>query len=254
MARIINSEEVEKFAPTTGAGYFSLADNGDYARVRLLYNSHKDFYPYTAHKVKIGMYDKYVDCLRPHYDSPYSECPLCNSGNKVVPRYYIPMFIEQQSDDKDGTKSGTVVLWDRGYSIKSAIDNVIAECGNEPPVSCVVTITRLGAAGDLNTKYEMHADVSDGTTIDNLIDEFGIEIPEPEGTSLLTKTFEEMENYVNTGSFDGRPSAPANESFPRRNPGAFNGNGATTPNNNMNANANNTFTRRRPVSSNNIPL
>ena len=44
----------------------------------------------------------------------------------------------------------------------------------------------------------MYAGENDGTTLDDLP-----EVPDPIGTIILSKTFDELTNFVNTGSFDG---------------------------------------------------
>lgn len=237
MARI-NPNEVENFAPTPSNKYFSLADDNDSARVRIMYENANEFYPYSVHKVKVGQFDKYVDCLRQRYDSPMDDCPLCMAQNKAIARYYIPLFNEEK---------GESCIWERGYNIKQTIEDALSECGNTPPVSCVMTVTRHGVANDWNTTYEVHADVSDGTTLQDLVEEFNVEIPDPLGTTLLSKTKEELSNFVSTGYFDNPPTN--NNGFARPNRAVPN----TSNTNGSQQNAS-TF-RRRPVSSNNnIPL
>ena len=66
-------------------------------------------------------------------------------------------------------------------------------------------IERNGAKGDTNTVYEMYPDVADGTLLEDLP-----EAPDPVGTSILEKTFDELTTYVQTGSFETGDANPIN--------------------------------------------
>lgn len=229
MARV-SFENLEEFAPSGVVNYFTLKDDGDSMRVRLMVDDCAELNPYTVHTVKVGGYDRRVDCIRSYGDT-LDKCPLCLAQNRATGRFYIPLIDEE---------SGKTYLWDRGYSFKNVIQNFINDINGDCPCSHVTTITRNGAANDTNTTYTMDVDVSDGTTLSDIMDHYGVDVPDPIGTVVLSKTYEEMQRFVSTGSFD---EVTQNNNPVQRRERTFNTGTATT--------------RRRPVSSGNssdIPL
>ena len=57
----------------------------------------------------------------------------------------------------------------------------------------------------MNTFYEFYPEPSDGTLIEDLP-----ESPNPIGTIILDKTYDELMTYVQTGSFDTGETNPIN--------------------------------------------
>ena len=191
MAKFNPAEELENYVsePT----YFSLKDNRDKELVRFMLNSIEDVDGYAVHRVKVNGYDRNVSCLR-SYSDPLDKCPLCEAGFKVIPKFFIPLYIE---------RTGTPVIWERGKNFYPQLQDLCAKCN--PTVSHLVEIERNGAKGDTNTVYEMYPDVSDGTLLEDLP-----EAPDPVGTSVLEKTFDELTTYVQTGSFETGDANPIN--------------------------------------------
>ena len=186
MARINASEELDKYS--TGEGnYFSLPDDGDTARVRFMYTGVQDIEAFAVHKVKMpdDSY-RYIDCLRSYAD-PKDACPLCQAYNKLLTKFFVPLYNIEKDE---------IQTWERGKNFYSKLAELCSQ--NTPLVSHEVEIERHGEKGDINTTYEMYADENDGTTLDDLP-----EVPDPIGTIILSKTFDELTNFVNTGSFDG---------------------------------------------------
>ena len=174
-------------------GYFSLKEDGDTARVRFMYNSSDDIEGYAVHRVKVNGFDRMVSCLR-EYSDPLDKCPLCEAHYNVIPKFYIPLY---------NIDTGDVVFWERGKNFVPQLMDFCTKCN--PPVAFPVEIERIGAKGDINTKYEFYPEANDGTLLEDLP-----EIPNPIGTIVLDKTYDELVTYVNTGSFDVGDSNPIN--------------------------------------------
>lgn len=206
-------DEIEKYSPDTKAGYFSLKNDGDTAKVVFLYNSINDVEGHCVHKVKLkNGFHTYVECLR-NYEDPIECCPLCASkvegDSKLMTKLWIPMYVVANTPDEEDR----AVLWERGKNFwKDQLYPLMVEKG-EPFCSNWFLIERHGEAGDIETTYEITHTGSNSITLDNFD-----EIPTPIGTIIQEKTFEELENFVKTRSFD-----PADIDIPvrreRRDPG-----------------------------------
>ena len=211
MARV-SYEDSEKYFSGSGSDWFQLKNDGDVARVQFMLNSIDDIPIFSTHKVKIGDKERYVDCLRNPQD-PLDACPFCAAGMPARAVRFIVMF--QHDDNK-------VKIWERGRQFISKLQGLINRYN--PLEQKVFEIERHGKAGDTNTKYEIYP--LDGVDAVNMDD---VEMPDLEGTLILQKTFEEMEEYLETGSFPNdnedapvrrRSEAPARRSAPasRRTP------------------------------------
>lgn len=183
MARV-SYEESEKYFSGTGSDWFTLKNDGDVARVQFMLNSIDDIPIFSTHKVKVGDKERYVDCLRnPH--EPIDMCPFCAAG---LPAKAVRFIVMYQHDD------GKVKIWERGKQFISKLQGLINRYN--PLEEKVFEIERHGKAGDTSTKYEIYP--LDATEPVNLDD---IEMPELEGSLILVKSFDEMEEYLDTGSF-----------------------------------------------------
>lgn len=191
MAKFNPAADLDKYA--SSGNYFSLADDKDTARVRIMYNGVEDIDGYYVHKVKVDGFDRYVNCLRA-YDDPLDACPLCEARHRTMVKFFIPLYMED---------SGDVKLWERGQNFYSQIANL---CSTYVPlVSHVTEIERNGVRGDKNTTYETYVQENDGTLLEDLP-----EVPDPMGTIILDKTYDELLTYVQTGSFEPGDSNPVN--------------------------------------------
>lgn len=182
-------EQMEQVVPESSAGYFSLKDDGDKARIRILYETLNDVEGHTVHQVEMSNgFKKYVECLRPDKDAPFDMCPLCYAKNKAFMKMWIPVY---NCDENE------LCLFERGKKFwTSTLYPAFVEHGT-PMCSNIFTIIRHGKAGDMkNTTYELIHEGSDDTTLDDF-DELPA-LPE----TLMTATEEEMNRYLETGSFD----------------------------------------------------
>ena len=189
------NRDFDNYSPDL-AGYFSLKNDGDTARVRFLYEDLNDVEGYCVHRVKdkTGRFH-YVDCIR-GYSDPLDQCPFCSSPNmedrKTQAKLWVPLYKVDE---------GKAVLWDRGKSFYKQLSAIMVEKGGSPFCSHVFTIERHGAAGDFDTTYELVDDGEDETVLDDILAEIET-IPTPEGTIVLQKSFEEMQNFVQTRTFN----------------------------------------------------
>lgn len=192
MGKINPATDLENYS-SNNTSYFSLKDDKDTAMVRFMYNSINDVEAFAVHKVKVNGFDRYVNCLR-EYTDPLDKCPLCESGHRVIARLFLPLY---------KIDTGETMLWDRSSKFYNTMTDLCAKCN--PLVSFPIEIERNGAKGDMNTFYEFYPEPSDGTLIEDLP-----EPPNPIGTIILDKTYDELMTYVQTGSFDTGESNPMN--------------------------------------------
>ena len=184
-------EEFDNYSPDLGAKFFSLKKNGDTARVRILYETMNDVTGSAVHKVNLknGGF-RFVECLRT-YEDPQDCCPLCSSSvendRKLQSRIWVPMYL---------TDTGETVLWERGKSFwKNQLYPLMVQHG-KPFCGNVFTIERVGEAGDINTTYEFTFEGFDEKTLDDFD-----EVPSADSL-VLSKSFEELEQFVKTRTFD----------------------------------------------------
>lgn len=197
MAKFNPASDIDNYSSQGSGNYFSLKDDKDTALVRFMYESVDDIEGYSVHKVKVNGVDRYVNCLR-EYTDPLNACPLCEARHKLTARFFVPLYMMD---------TGETVIWDRGPGKNNSFYSQLTTLCNEnnPLVSHPVEIERNGAKGDLDTTYEMYPQENDGTLLEDLP-----EIPNPIGTLVLDKTFDELVTYVNTGSFEVGDNNPIN--------------------------------------------
>ena len=149
--------EAEKQYKLGSAGYFSLKDDGDKAEVRFLY----DFSAipmddldleavdcYVVHDVEVNGRNRWKEC------TTKSDCPECLKGNKPKLRMFIQLV---------NLATNEVEVWDRPASYASRLMSKVQTYG--PLCNRPYLITRIGAKGDTNTKYEIDALDKDGKTL-----------------------------------------------------------------------------------------
>ncbi len=183
MARITN-EEADRYYSGGSSEWFQLKNDGDVARVQFMFDSIEDIPTFSTHRVKIGDKERQVDCLRMPSE-PIDKCPLCAAGMPAKAARFVLMY---QHDD------GKVKIWERGKQFISKLQGLINRYS--PLSEHVFEIERHGRAGDTSTKYEIYP-------VDKAepVDIYQLEMPELEGSLILQKSFEEMEEYLDTGEF-----------------------------------------------------
>ena len=196
-----NASEIDNYGGNGGGGFFSLKNDGDVARVRIMWNGIDDIAGYAVHEVTIGGRKRYVNCLR-EYDQPLDDCPCCRNRMYQTVKLYIPIY----DIDEDKVK-----YWERGKKFMSKLTSLCARYSSDkiPLVAQVFEIERNGKQGDTNTTYEIYpVGQPDGTTLDDLP-----EVLPVIGNLILDKSADELEYYLQTGEF---PDAEEKEPVRKR--------------------------------------
>lgn len=176
---------------STSTNFFKLENDRDTAKVRFMYNDINDVQLDVVHEVDVGGKKRYVNCLRT-YDEPVDNCPMCKAGMRPQIKLFVPVY---------NINAGEVQFWQRG---KSFIGQISSFCDRyKPLVGTVIEIERNGKKGEQTTKYNFYPDAADGVTMDQLPD-----VPDTLSGFILSKTYEEMADYVENGYFSG-DAAPA---------------------------------------------
>ena len=198
------AKELESSRPQGEGGsfeFFTLKNDGDQAIVRFLYDDTSTFEIFTVHNVTVGGKYRKVSCIRDPQDVT-TACPLCASNNSVSNRFFIRM-LEYRVNAQNQVEVHPVV-WERSLAYATKLKAMMDEYG--PLSDCLFKIKRNGAAGSMDTSYdifycspkvypeEMYPKIPDAFKDTKLL-----------GTLILDKNYEELEQFIATGSF---PSAP----------------------------------------------
>ena len=182
--------------------FFTLKNDGDSAVVRFVYNSTAEFEIFTVHNVNIGGKLKKISCLRSPSD-PSSLCPLCESGNSIYNRFFIRMLEYRVSPQ--GQIIPQPVVWERSMSYATKLKSLMDEYG--PLSQNLFKIVRHGAAGSQDTTYDimfcspqvyspqMYPPVENAFNDVKLL-----------GTVIMNKNYQEIQQFVTTGSFPANTS------------------------------------------------
>jgi hypothetical protein len=179
------ANQADNYGGNGGGGFFSLKNDKDTAVVRFMYNTIEDFVGYAVHEVEVDGKKRYVNCLR-SYNEPVSNCPLCTGGNMVKAKAFIHVY------DCD---EAAIKIWDRGKTFIPKLSSLCARY--KPLVSTPFEIERNGKKGDTNTTYDTYPLESDGVRLEDLPD-----IPAILGSLVLDKSFDELQDFIETGKFD----------------------------------------------------
>lgn len=120
------------------SGFFVLRNDGDYADVIFLYRDTDDVLMADVHYIKSESYSGYVHCLG-------KGCPACEKGIRVESKLFIPVY---------NIKEDEIQFFDRSIRFENQLQqDVFANYPN--PSEYVFRITRHGAAGSRDTRYEI---------------------------------------------------------------------------------------------------
>ena len=189
--------------------YFNLKD-GEEAIVRFVIDSIADFELFTVHPITVGQSsypNRKVSCLRnnPKTD-PIHMCPLCAKGEKVQQRMYIKML---QYVNENGRIVPKAVVWDRpAFSYAPQIKSYLDNYGQLTNIIC--KIVRHGTG--LDTKYDIVPNLnpqmySEQIYVKDFSDFADFSIL---GRMVMNKSFEEINQFILTGSFPTPATETAN--------------------------------------------
>lgn len=180
----INISNAGKYGSNNGSEFFTLEDDGDIARVRMLYDQPdgSDLDYYLVHEVEIEGRKKYIACNALGEDGTLhpDNCPLCQAKYRRIEKLFLQMYLEEE--DK-------YVVWERGRNFVNTIQTYINRYGSL--VQQPIEIERHGKKGSTSTTYVLFPLEVDGATIDDY--------PEKQeliGTLILELTAEQMEDVI----------------------------------------------------------
>jgi hypothetical protein len=207
-----NMADADNYGGNSGSSFFTLKDDRDTARVRFLYGSMDDVEGYAVHQVEVDDdgHRRYVNCLR-NYNDPIDNCPFCAANMKVFPKLFIKLYNEDANECQ---------IWERGKSYFQRLASLASRYN--PLHDEVIEIERSGKKGDVHTSYEFYP--IDNVPVDISDEKF--ECPDPLGTIILDKTADEMNTFLNTGSF---PDSDDSKSTAKNNDYADRPTGRRTP-------------------------
>ena len=193
MARF-SYEEADNYGGNGGHGFFSLANDGDVAKVRFMYNKLEDIEGVAVHQIEVNGKKRYVNCLR-EYGKPVDDCPFCKSGMFVNAKLFIPVY---------DVENGQVKIWERGKKFFGKMASLCTRyASKEDLVSHIFEIERHGKKGDTQTTYEIYDCEKDGTTLEDLP-----EVPDIVGGLVLDKGKDELQYFLDYGDFPGSDNSP----------------------------------------------
>lgn len=133
--KTVKNYNEEKFG-----GLFLLRNDGDSADVIFLYRNEDDVLVADTHYIKSADYSGYVHCCG-------IGCPACQKGIRVQSKLFIPVF---------NITENKVQFWDRSMRFEPQLQKDVFENYPEPS-NFVFRITRHGAAGSIDTTYQIQA-------------------------------------------------------------------------------------------------
>lgn len=193
MARF-NHKEADNYSTNTGNGasFFSLKDDKDVAKVILLYESVEDVDGFAVHRhiVNDSQYERNINCLR-EYNEPVDNCPFCQNMDKLYTKVYVTLY---------NLDTQQVEVWERSKNIFGKLSSLNSRYGEL--FNNVFEIERSGKKGDMKTTYEFYQTKSlDFESLDEVLEEYNIEIPKILGTFIIDKNYGECVEFLETGEF-----------------------------------------------------
>ena len=184
----LNAQQAQSFPDNAGrTNFLSLQNDGDSAIVRFAYKSLGEIPIYLVHNIMRDGRNHQIGCLRTDYSQPNSVCPLCAAGE--VPRKVVYFNLRNE-------QTGDMQIWQRSENqLKKDITPYLE--GYEGHIHDVpFLIKRSGAKGDTSTKYAVIAQPVQPLPLEQFPDDIDVE----EKGIIKNFSFDELQNYVNTGN------------------------------------------------------
>lgn len=206
----LSYEEYEKFNSKSGEQsqrssirFFALKDDGETAIVRFNIHTLADIAVSSVHTVE-NMEDgkkryRIVSCIRSSFNDPVEKCPLCEAGNKMSFKIFVPLVAYNQ--DENGNIIADAMIWQQGTRIRQTLKSFIDDYGDLSDM--LFKITRHGKKGDVNTTYSIlpaNPNVYKSTIYVKDFSEFE-KNPNYLDNFVHERTAADMNIYLDTGSF-----------------------------------------------------
>lgn len=205
MARF-NASEIDNYGSNgSSTTFFSLKNDKDKARIRLLYNSEDEIMGFSVHQIEVNGKKRWINCLREHGD-PIDTCPLCDTGHKVMAKFFLLVWNEDAKE---------IQIWERGKQFWGDLQALFPKLKGTI-VSNLLQVTRFGKPRDTQTRYDIYPLKRTKTTIDGILERAGVdELPELLGGFIINEDFENINYYLDNGSFpnDGQDDDYEDEDY-----------------------------------------
>lgn len=188
MGRIQGRENIKAYVKKyggNGVDFFSLKNDGDTAKVRILHTDDQDFDLVLVHKVEVDGKERWVECLE-------EGCPFCEKFGSPTLKLFI--FLYDYSDDK-------IKCWERGSTMIDFLIGFIDKYGHLNNRD--YEIVRHGKKGDNKTSYQLFNEDKINDQGQMKVIESGKEIiqdvperPDLFGRFVLQMTADEMSDYL----------------------------------------------------------
>lgn len=192
-------EEAEKLAGSLG--YFSIRENGEKAKIRILYKEAAEVEVVDVHRVEYKGRNRNIECVKEHPEDSDENCPFCNAGIKISRKIFVPVYDINES---------CVKIWEKGITFTRRLFSLFA---NYPNLwEEIIEVQRIDGRNDLpDYKISVITDEYDRTDAIFDFDISDIDIPDiatDESNIMLTqKSKPEMEYFLKNGKFeDDAPS------------------------------------------------
>lgn len=163
------------------SGLFLLRNDGDSEEVIPLYQSVNDVMVVDAHYMKSDSYTGYVQCLGNKI------CPACEQNIRIQTKLFIPLYV---------ISTGEILFWDRNTRMYQQLENdIFSKFAN--PSEFVFRITRHGASGDINTRYEIVAVAKNNIlSFDDILKSKSIVFPDYYNTVCVDWSVEDYRSHM----------------------------------------------------------
>lgn len=182
-------------------GFFTLKNDRDEAVVRFLYDDVSQFDILTVHDITVNGKFRKVSCLSDPYE-PVDKCPMCAAGTASKQRFFIKML--QYVKQPDGSVRVEAKIWERSVQYAVKLKGYLDNYG--PLSDMICKVVRHGAAGNMQTDYEIIPNLSKQIYPDNVFvkDVSAFDNYKILGGLVMDKTADEMRAFLATGSFPQR--------------------------------------------------
>ena len=208
----LTGDNIEQFRDYSNSGsgkrrnYLTLKDKGDSVKGRILCENVDDIECYVVHRVKVGDWEREVNCLYEDGGS-IEDCPLCMAKIPRSAKIFIPFY-----DKADNV----IKMFERPNSFYSKVSGYCARYA--PIVNYEVELVRNHEKDSKKPDYDIFPSRNpDDTTIDDILDDLGLdEMPKILGSYVLEKTADEMDAFVRDGEFSDNTDVPVRRSRSER--------------------------------------
>lgn len=204
-------KSMKEYTEERTGDFFLLRNDGDFADVVFLYRDYNDVMAASVHYIKSADYSGYVHCQG-------RGCPACARNIRVQNKLFIPMYVFAINNEP----VNKVAFWDRNVRFNQTLmDSVFTNYPN--PSTYIFRITRRGAAGDMNTTYDIVIQGISTTTYSDLLKSCGLEFPDSYSMVCKDVPITEMNRMFNSSSSapaSGASDLPSYSVIPRSAPAA----------------------------------